>query len=48
MDLSTTYMGLKLKNPVVVSASPLSQSVDTVKAMEDGGASAVVVYSLFE
>lgn len=48
MDLSTTYMGLKLKNPVVASASPLSQSVDTVKAMEDAGASAVVVYSLFE
>src|SRR3989339_1083761 len=48
MDLSTTYMGLKLKNPIVPSASPLSQSVDTVKAMEDAGASAVVVYSLFE
>jgi len=48
MDLSTTYMGLKLKNPVVASASPLSQSVDTVKAMEDAGAAAVVVYSLFE
>ncbi len=48
MDLSTTYMGLKLKNPVVASASPLSQSVDSVKAMEDAGASAVVVYSLFE
>lgn len=48
MDLSTKYMGLKLKNPVVASASPLSQSVDTVKAMEDAGVSAVVVYSLFE
>lgn len=48
MDLSTTYMGLKLKNPIVPSASPLSQSVDTVKAMEDAGAAAVVVYSLFE
>ncbi len=48
MDLSTTYMGLKLKNPVVASASPLSQNVDTVKALEDAGASAVVVYSLFE
>ncbi len=48
MDLSTTYMGLKLKNPLVPSASPLSQSVDTVKAMEDAGAAAVVVYSLFE
>ena len=48
MDLSTTYMGLKLKNPIVPSASPLSEHVDTVKAMEDAGASAVVVYSLFE
>jgi dihydroorotate dehydrogenase (fumarate) len=48
MDLSTTYMGLKLKNPVVAAASPLSQKVDTVKALEDAGASAVVVYSLFE
>jgi dihydroorotate dehydrogenase (fumarate) len=48
MDLSTTYMGLKLKNPIVPSASPLSQKIDTVKAMEDAGAAAVVVYSLFE
>jgi dihydroorotate dehydrogenase (fumarate) len=48
MDLTTTYMGLKLKNPIVPSASPLSQKVDTVKAMEDAGAAAVVVYSLFE
>lgn len=48
MDLSTTYMGLKLKNPLVPSASPLSQSIDTVKALEDAGAAAVVVYSLFE
>lgn len=48
MDLSTTYMGLKLKNPIVPSASPLSENVDTVKALEDAGASAIVVYSLFE
>lgn len=48
MDLITKYMGLKLKNPIVPSASPLSQSIDTVKAMEDAGAAAVVVYSLFE
>lgn len=48
MDLSTTYMGLKLKNPIVPSASPLSQSVDTVKALEDAGAAAIVCYSLFE
>lgn len=48
MDLSTTYMGLKLKNPIVPSASPLSQNVDTVKSLEDAGAAAIVVYSLFE
>lgn len=48
MDLSTTYMGLKLKNPLVASASPLSKSVDLVKKLEDAGTSAVVVYSLFE
>lgn len=48
MDLSTTYMGLKLKNPIVPSSSPLSQSIDNVKKMEDAGAAAVVVYSLFE
>lgn len=48
MDLTTKYMGLKLKNPIVPSASPLSQTVDSVKAMEDAGAAAVVVYSLFE
>lgn len=48
MDLTTTYMGLKLKNPIVPSASPLSHSVESIKAMEDAGAAAVVVYSLFE
>lgn len=48
MDLSTNYMGLQLKNPLVPSASPLSRSVDGVKELEDAGASAVVVYSLFE
>jgi dihydroorotate dehydrogenase (fumarate) len=48
MDLTTKYMGLELKNPIVPSASPLSESVDSVKALEDAGASAVVVYSLFE
>ena len=48
MDLSTTYMGLKLKNPIVPSASPLSHEVDSVKKLEDAGAAAVVVYSLFE
>lgn len=48
MDLSTKYLGLKLKNPLVPSASPLSTSVEKVKELEDNGASAVVMYSLFE
>lgn len=48
MDLSTTYMGLKLKNPIVASASPLSKSIDAARSLEDAGASAVVCYSLFE
>ena len=48
MTLSTTYLGLNLRSPLVVSANPLSQSVDNIKLMEDAGASAVVLYSLFE
>jgi dihydroorotate dehydrogenase (fumarate) len=48
MDLSTTYMGLKLKHPIVPSASPLSKSLDGIRKLEDAGASAVVMYSLFE
>jgi len=48
MDLSTTYLGLKLKNPLVASASPLSYSLDAMKRVEDAGASAIVMYSLFE
>lgn len=48
MDLSTEYLGLKLKNPLVPSASPLSRNLDTVKKLEDAGASALVMYSLFE
>src|SRR5919202_2937862 len=48
MDLSTTYMGLRLKNPIVPSASPLSHSVESIRRLEDAGASAVVMYSLFE
>jgi dihydroorotate dehydrogenase (fumarate) len=48
MDLSTTYLGLKLANPLVAGASPLSRDVDTVRAMEDAGMAAVVLYSLFE
>jgi dihydroorotate dehydrogenase (fumarate) len=48
MDLSTTYMRMQLKNPLVASASPLSREVANVRAMEDAGISAVVMYSLFE
>ncbi len=48
MDLSTTYLGLKLRTPLVPSASPLSEELDNIKLMEDSGASAVVLYSLFE
>jgi dihydroorotate dehydrogenase (fumarate) len=48
MDLKTTYLGLKLKNPLVPSASPLSKNVDSMKRLEDAGAAAIVMYSLFE
>ncbi len=48
MDLTTTYMGLKLKNPLVHSSSPLSSELDMVKRLEDAGIAAVVMYSLFE
>jgi dihydroorotate dehydrogenase (fumarate) len=47
-DLTTRYLGLNLKNPLVASASPLSEHVETVKQMEQAGISAVVMYSLFE
>jgi dihydroorotate dehydrogenase (fumarate) len=48
MDLTTTYLGLQLKNPLVPSASPLSHSLDGMKRLEDAGAAAIVMYSLFE
>ena len=48
MDISTHYLGLKLRSPLVVSASPLSEEIDNIKRMEDAGAAAVVLYSLFE
>lgn len=48
MNLETQYLGLKLKNPLVPSASPMASDVTKVKQMEDCGASAVVMYSLFE
>lgn len=47
-DLSTDYLGFKLKNPIVPSASPLSESVHKIRQMEDEGAAAVVMHSLFE
>jgi len=48
MDFSTQYLGLQLKNPLVPSASPLSRDADMVKKLEDAGASAIVMWSLFE
>ena len=48
VDLSTTYLGLTLKNPLVVSPSPLCEKIDNIRQMEDAGASAVVLPSLFE
>ena len=48
MNLTTRYVGLKLRTPLVPSASPLSQSLDNIKRMEDAGASAIVFHSLFE
>lgn len=47
-DLTTSYLGLALKNPLVASASPLSRQLDTVRRLEDAGAAAIVMYSLFE
>ena len=48
IDLSTTYLGLKLKNPLVASSSPMCQDVANVRRMEEAGAAAVVLHSLFE
>lgn len=48
MDLSTEYMGLKLRNPLVPSAGPLTRDVGSIRRLEDAGAAAVVLYSLFE
>jgi dihydroorotate dehydrogenase (fumarate) len=48
MDLSTTYMGMKLKNPIVHSASPLTEDVDNIRRLEDAGTSAIVMHSIFE
>lgn len=48
MDLTTTYLGLRLTNPIVPGASPLGDELDTVRRLEDAGAAAIVVRSLFE
>ena len=48
MDLSTTYLGLKLPHPIMPGASPMVDKIDLVKRMEDAGASAIVMHSLFE
>ena len=48
MNLTTNYLGMELRTPLVASASPLSEEIDTIKKMEDKGISAVVLYSLFE
>jgi len=48
IDLSTTYLGMQLKNPLVASASVISKKVSNIKKLEDAGVSAVVLYSLFE
>jgi dihydroorotate dehydrogenase (fumarate) len=48
VDLTTTYLGMKLRTPLVPSASPLSEEIDKIKRMEEAGAAAVVLHSLFE
>lgn len=48
MDLTTNYLGLHLRNPLVAGASPLSRQVDAVRALADAGVAAVVIYSLFQ
>jgi dihydroorotate dehydrogenase (fumarate) len=48
MDLTTQYLGMQIKNPLVPSASPLSRSIDMARELEDAGASAIIMWSLFE
>lgn len=48
MDLATNYMGLRLANPLMAGASPLSKELDSIKKLEEAGASAIVLHSLFE
>ena len=48
IDFSTQYLGMKLSGPIVVSSTPLAESLDNIRRMEDAGASAIVLTSLFE
>jgi len=48
IDITTKYLGMQLRNPLVVSASPLTEQIDNIRLMEDSGAAAVVLHSLFE
>jgi dihydroorotate dehydrogenase (fumarate) len=48
MDITTTYLGMKLKSPIVCSAGPLVEKISNIREMEDAGAGAVVLYSMFE
>lgn len=48
MNLKTTYLGLELEHPIIASSSPISKSLDGIKRMAEGGASAIVLFSLFE
>ena len=48
MDLSTGYMGLALRNPLVATPSPLSHTLDGIRRLADGGVAAIVMFSLFE
>src|SRR5579862_8915398 len=48
IDISMQYLGMKLNGPIVIASTPLSESIDNVRHMEDAGASAIVLTSLFE
>ena len=48
MDITTTYLGLELKSPIVCSAGPLSEKISNIRELEDAGAGAIVLYSIFE
>ena len=48
IDLTTKYLGMKLRNPIVASASPLAESLDNIRRLEDHGIGAIVLPSLFE